>query len=155
MVKFEEKLQIVSISEIIAQFQKSYPQAQLSKLQLSYKGPFLRYSLVGFDSSQRYSVKYNANNGELIKEKAKDLTPKQLARLENKALNTQQLLPMQEIQTIAEQTSELEQAIQWEMDQKKGRTLWKIEFVKPDGSNIVEVKIDAQDGTVLQMKLKT
>ncbi|MBG9982530.1 PepSY domain-containing protein [Aerococcaceae bacterium DSM 111020] len=155
MVKFEERFQIESISDIIAQFQEAYPQAQLTKLQLSYKGPFLRYSLVGFDSSQRYSVTYNANTGDLIKEKAKELSPKQLMRLKNKTLDVNHLLSMDEIQEIAEKTSELEQAIQWELDQKKGRTLWIIEFVKPDGSNIIEIKIDAQDGTVLQMKLKT
>lgn len=41
-----------------------------------------------------------------------------------------------------------------ELDRQKERTVWKIEFADQTGSQITEVKVDAQDGTVVQTKIK-
>ena len=52
-------------------------------------------------------------------------------------------------------TSTLEsKPFQWELDRQKERTVWKIEFSDANGEHITEYKIDAQDGSIIQMKRK-
>lgn len=70
-------------------------------------------------------------------------------------MNLEKLQPLQEMNELARQQVKTGTAFQWELDRNNERTVWKIEFADETGSNITEIKIDAQDGTIVQMKLKS
>ena len=44
---FEEEHHIWTIAEVIAFYQKAFPDMDIIKIKLSYKGQFLRYKIIG------------------------------------------------------------------------------------------------------------
>ncbi len=153
----EMKLGIISISDAIEKFFEHYPDDVLIKFQLAHKGPFYKYSFVGNDGINRHSLKLNAQTGDTIKNTVKTLKPKHQdpIRRDAKELNLENMLSLSTINDIALNAVPVSTPIQWELDRKRERTLWKVEITDEVGANRHEVKIDAQDGTLLQLKLKT
>lgn len=154
--RFEEQLGIISVAAAIETFLSHYPQSDLIKLQIEYQGPFIKYEMVGNDGTHRNTLEINAQNSSILKQnqkplKAKDQDP---VRRQNKALNLENLLPLADINQTALDQANVDQPFQWELDRQKDRTVWKVEIADSTGDNITEVKVDAQDGTVVQMKLK-
>lgn len=152
----ETQLGIIPVADAINQFQATFPKSDMTKLQIEYEGPFIKYEMVGNDGSYRNTLEINAQNSTVLKErqtplKTKHQDPRQRQR---KALNLNNLLPLSEINDIALSQTQVNQPFQWELDRQKERTVWKVEIADATGSQITEVKVDAQDGTVVQMKLK-
>ncbi|MDI9518248.1 MAG: PepSY domain-containing protein [Erysipelotrichaceae bacterium] len=152
----ELKLGIISTTDALNKYFEIYPNDILTKFQLAHKGPFYKYSFVGNDGTNRHSLKLNAQTGDIIRDKTKALKPKYQdpVRREAKTLNLENMLPLTEINEIALKTVPVTKPVQWELDRKKARTLWKVEITDESGANMHEVKIDAQDGSILQFKLK-
>lgn len=152
----ELRLNIISVADAFARYFESYPNDVLTKFQLAHKGPFYKYSFVGNDGINRHSLELNAQTGDVIKDKIKALKAKDQdpIRRESKSLNLDALLPLSEINDIALGVVPVTKPIQWELDRKRNRTYWKVEVTNETGGNMHEAKIDAQDGTILQVKLK-
>lgn len=152
----EMKMNILSVAQVLAQYFEAYPDDILTKFQLAHKGPFYKYAFVGNDGNVRHTLELNAQTGDVLKDKAKDLRPKDQdpARREAKTLNLENLLPLNQITDLALNAVAVKNPVQWELDRKGPRTLWKVEITNDTGANMHEVKIDAQDGTILQTKLK-
>lgn len=152
----EDQLNIIPIATAIQTFQTKYPKSDIQKLQIEYEGPFIKYDIVGNDGSQRNSLELNGQTGQVIKEKQKALKAKDQdpSRRQAKALNLDNLMPLDQINQIALDNANVDRPFQWEMDREKDRTVWKVEISDASGSQVTEVKVDAQDGTVVQMKLK-
>lgn len=153
----EMKLGIISIDEAIQRFFDQYPDDVLTKLQLTHKGPFYHYSFVGNDGSNRHSLTLNAQTGDSIKDTSKALKPKMQnpERLEAKQLDMKNMLSLSEINSAALDAAPVSTPIKWELKRKKDRTLWKIKITDENGANPHEVKLDAQDGSLLRIKLKS
>ena len=154
MTLFAEKYQIIPVAKAIARFQELYPEAILTKLQLEYEGPFLKYDLEGMDASTKYTIDLNAQTGETLKSSDRPLKEKEVARRDSYALNINNLLPLEEITQTALDAVPVDHPIQWELDRKRERTYWKVEVVNQQGGELYEAKVDAQEGTLLEMKLK-
>ena len=152
----ETQLGIIPVADAINQFQATFPNSDMTKLQIEYEGPFIKYEMVGNDGSYRNTLEINAQNSTVLKERQKPLKTKHQdpRRRQRKALNLNNLLPLSEINDIALSQTQVNQPFQWELDRQKERTVWKVEIADATGSQITEVKVDAQDGTVVQMKLK-
>lgn len=153
----EEKLGIIAVAEAIKAFQEKYPESDCHKLQIEHEGPYFKYEMVGNDDNYKNTLELNAQTGTSIKERQKPLKEKDKdpTRRDRKALNLESLMSLTEINQIALDQVETEEPFQWELDRVKERTVWKIELADSSGENITEVKIDAQDGTVVQKKLKS
>ena len=153
----EEKLGIITVEEAIKFFQEKYPRSDCRKLQIEHEGPYLKYEMIGNDDNYRNILELNAQTGTVIKDKQKPLKEKDKApmRKEKKVLNLEHLMSLTEINKIALSQVEVDEPFQWELDRAKERTVWKVELADHSGENITEVKIDAQDGTVVQKKLKS
>lgn len=152
----EEKLEILAVEKAIDKFETTFPGSDWNKLQIESEGPFIKYEMVGNDGEHKNTLEINAHTGDVLKERQKSLKrkAKDPARREKRALNMQGLMPLTEINAIAQnQVTEVE-PYQWELDRQKERTVWKIEFANKTGTEILEYKIDAQDGTIVQSKLK-
>jgi len=157
MTVFEEEHNILPLADAIAQFNDKFPNSDVTKLQLEYQGPFLKYEFVGNDGVNRNTYEINAQTGAVLKERQKPLKAKMKdpQRRETKALNLDNLLPLSEINDLAVEQSPVKNPFQWELDRKKERTVWKVELADETGGQVTELKIDAQDGTLVQMKLKS
>lgn len=156
MDAFEKEYKILPLSEVMDSYNEHFPKTDLNKLQIEYEGPFLKYEMVGNDGTHRNTLELNAQTGEVLKDKQKPLKEKDQdpAKRDSKALNMNQLLPLEEINKLALENSEVQTPFQWEMDREGERSVWKIELADDTGGQVTELKIDAQDGTVVQMKLK-
>ncbi|UUX33390.1 PepSY domain-containing protein [Fundicoccus culcitae] len=154
---FEDQLGIISVAAAIDTFLTQYPNNDINKLQIEYEGPFIKYDMVGNDGTYRHTLEINAQTGATMKQHQKPLKTKDQdpIRRQSKALNLTNLLPLAEINQLALNNAQVGQAFQWEMDRAGQRTVWKVEMADPSGTDITEVKVDAQDGTIVQMKLKT
>lgn len=152
----EEKLNILPVKEAIGIFEAKFPKTSWNKLQIEPEGPYIKYEMVGMDKKHRNKLEINAHTGGVIKERQKPLKKKALnpRRRKRKQLNMTGLLPLTEVNDIAQRRIPDAEPFEWELDRKKDRTVWKIEFANKFGTEITEFKIDAQDGTVVQMKLK-
>lgn len=152
----EEKLGILSVVEAIEAYQSMYPNSDMHKLQIEHEGPYIKYEMEGNDGQTKDQLEINAHTGAILKEKQKPLKEKYKdpIRRKQKALNLEELRPLMEVNDLARQQVETGTAFQWELDRSNERTVWKIEFSDETGSNITEIKIDAHDGTIVQMKLK-
>ncbi|MGB4609837.1 MAG: PepSY domain-containing protein [Saccharofermentanales bacterium] len=147
---------IISINDAINKFFEHYPGDILTKIRLAHKGPFYKYSFVGNDGKNRHSLKLNAQTGDIIKNTVKALKPKDQkpVRRDAKKLNLEDMLSFSEINAIALKVAPVSTPIQWKLDRKKERTLWKVKISDEHGANMHEVKLDAQNGSLLQVKLK-
>ncbi|AXY26244.1 hypothetical protein CL176_09685 [Suicoccus acidiformans] len=152
----EAKLGIIPVQEALAKYSALYPKDQLTKLQIEHEGPFLKYEMVGNDGQERHIYEFNAATEEVLKERSRPMKPKQKepSRLARRALNTTNLLPLSEITEIALKQVPVDNPYQWELDRKKERTVWKVEIADQRGGAFYEVKVDAQDGTVVEYKVK-
>ena len=157
MAAFEEEYGILPLADAIARFNDTFPNSDVTKLQLEYEGPFLKYEFVGNDGVNRNTFEINAQTGDALKERQKPLKEKMKdpQRREAKALNLENLLPLAEINDLALEQSPVKNPFQWELDRAKERTVWKVELADDTGGQVTELKIDAQDGTLVQMKLKS
>lgn len=157
MAAFEEEYGILPLADAIARFNDTFPNSDVTKLQLEYEGPFLKYEFVGNDGVNRNTFEINAQTGDALKERQKPLKEKMKdpQRREAKALNLENLLPLAEINDLALEQSPVKNPFQWELDRAKERTVWKVELAEDTGGQVTELKIDAQDGTLVQMKLKS
>lgn len=152
----EETLGIITVAEAIQIYLEKWPQDCLTKLQIEYEGPFLKYEFRGNDGQEQHAYEINAQNRVVIKEKTKSLSAKKSHPnyLERKKLHIDDLLSLTEINNIAKTAVPVNVAYQWELARKDNRTIWKVELASEDASQIYEVKIDAQEGLVMQTKLK-
>jgi uncharacterized membrane protein YkoI len=152
----EAKLDILSVEEAMKKFEKTYPNSQWNKLQIEQEGPFIKYEMVGNDGENKNTLELNAHTGDVLTEKQKPLKEKDKdpTRRQRKALRVDQLLPLSEITDIAQRHITEAEPYQWELDRESERTVWKIEFAGQSGREITEFKVDAQDGTIVQTKLK-
>lgn len=156
VVSLEEKLDIIPVAEAIDEFNAVFSDTDFTKLQIEPEGPYIKYEMVGNDGEYKNTLEINAHTKTILKEKQKPLKEKDKdpVRREQKALNLENLKPLIEINVIAQEQIEAGEAFQWELDRSGARTIWKIEFADTNGDNITEVKVDAHDGTVVQMKIK-
>lgn len=154
--KLEDQLGIISVAQAIDLFQSHYATSDINKLQIEYEGPFIKYEMVGNDGTHRNTLEINAQTQAVLKQSQKPLKAKDqdLVRRQNKALDLENLMPLADINQIALDNAQVDKPFQWEMDREGSRTVWKVEIADTTGSSVTEVKVDAQDGTVVQMKLK-
>ena len=155
---FEENLKIIPVNEALEAFRTRYPESDFFKVQIEPEGPYIKYEMVGNDDAFKNTLEINAHTGDVIKDKQKPIKEKRLSKnakiRASKALNLDELMPLSEINDLAQKQVEDAVPFQWELDRAGERTVWKIEYASELGTEIREIKIDAQDGTVVQMKLK-
>lgn len=153
----EKHLNIISVDDALQKYFDLFPNSHLTKVQIEYVGPFLKYEIVGQDKNKRHLLEFNARTQEILKQHSRPLKPKEMdnERLNRRVLNIENLMPLEEVTNIALEIVEVDHPYQWELDRKKDRTVWKIEIADQTGSEFHEVKVDAQEGTVTHYKLKS
>lgn len=146
---FEEVHHIWTIAEVIAFYQKAFPDMDIIKIKLSYKGQFLRYKIIGQDLTIRQTLQMNAQTGGVLTEESKYLSPKECANQENEFIQIDNLLSLNEITAVAKSIYPDYRPYKGEIKREHDQTIYQIDLVDDHLEYKAVLKVDAQDGTVL------
>lgn len=154
MKTFEDQLHIWTIAEVIAFYQKAYPDMEIIKIKLSYKGQFLRYEIKGQDLTMRQTLQLNAQTGGVLKEKSKFLSPIECADQDSKAIDLENLLTLNDVYKSIKSSHPTFSPYRSRLMLENGQTIYSIDIYDETNEVKAMVKLDAHDGTVLNSIFK-
>lgn len=140
----------VSVKDAISLYQQTYPNTDISSIDLEYSFGKYSYQIEGLDDQTEYGVLINGETQEVSKDREESLDTEEqngVKRSEEK-LDLENILSIEEVASIAEKHAGSGKAIEWSLDQDMGITYWEVTV--SEGNNDVDVKIDAKSGKLLE-----
>lgn len=143
----------VTLAEAIEVFQEKHPDTDITSIEVDSSFGNYFYKIEGMDDDTEYELKVDVHTKEVSEEKSEKLDRDEqngVKRQEDK-LDLSDLLPLDEITTIAEEQAEGGQATDWELDKEMGIVYWDVQV--EEGRTETNVKINAKTGEVLEVEL--
>lgn len=139
----------VSLEKVTTAFEKKYPEAKITSLQLDTDFGRYFYEIEGVDQQKEYQVEVNAETGEFTKEKVETLDADEQngVKMQEEALDLTNIISREQATTLAEKEAEVGQATDWKLEKELGITYWEVKV--KEGQQKIEVKIDAHSGEIL------
>ena len=139
----------VSLEKVTTAFEKKYPEAKITSLQLDTDFGRYFYEIEGVDQQKEYQVEVNAETGEFTKEKVETLDADEQngVKMQEEALDLTNIISREQATTLAEKESKVGQATDWKLEKELGITYWEVKV--KEGQQKIEVKIDAHSGKIL------
>lgn len=139
----------VSLEKVTTAFEKKYPEAKITSLQLDTDFGRYFYEIEGVDQQKEYQVEVNAETGEFTKEKVETLDPDEQngVKMQEEALDLTNIISREQATTLAEKEAKVGQATDWKLEKELGITYWEVKV--KEGQQKIEVKIDAHSGKIL------
>ncbi len=139
----------VSLEKVTTAFEKKYPEAKITSLQLDTDFGRYFYEIEGVDQQKEYQVEVNAETGEFTKEKVETLDADEQngVKMQEEALNLTNIISREQATTLAEKEAKVGQATDWKLEKELGITYWEVKV--KEGQQKIEVKIDAHSGKIL------
>lgn len=139
----------VSLEKVTTAFEKKYPEAKITSLQLDTDFGRYFYEIEGVDQQKEYQVEVNAETGEFTKEKVETLDADEQngVKMEEEALDLTKIISREQATTLAEKEAKVGQATDWKLEKELGITYWEVKV--KEGQQKIEVKIDAHSGKIL------
>ena len=139
----------VSLEKVTTAFEKKYPEAKITSLQLDTDFGRYFYEIEGVDQQKEYQVEVNAETGEFTKEKVEtlDADEKNGVKMQEEALDLTNIISREQATTLAEKEAKVGQATDWKLEKELGITYWEVKV--KEGQQKIEVKIDAHSGKIL------
>ncbi|EGO8274778.1 PepSY domain-containing protein [Enterococcus faecalis] len=139
----------VSLEKVTTAFEKKYPEAKLTSLQLDTDFGRYFYKIEGVDQQKEYQVEVNAETGEFTKEKVETLAADEQngVKMQEEALDLTNIISREQATTLAEKAAKVGQATDWKLEKELGITYWEVKV--KEGQQKIEVKIDAHSGKIL------
>ncbi|HEL7528090.1 MULTISPECIES: PepSY domain-containing protein [Enterococcus] len=139
----------VSLEKVTTAFEKKYPEAKLTSLQLDTDFGRYFYEIEGVDQQKEYQVEVNAETGEFTKEKVETLDADEQngVKMQEEALDLTNIISREQATTLAEKAAKVGQATDWKLEKELGITYWEVKV--KEGQQKIEVKIDAHSGKIL------
>lgn len=137
----------VSLEKVTTAFEKKYPEAKITSLQLDTDFGRYFYEIEGVDQQKEYQVEVNAETGEFTKEKVETLDADEQngVKMQEEALDLTKIISREQATTLAEKEAKVGQATDWKLEKELGITYWEVK----EGQQKIEVKIDAHSGKIL------
>ena len=137
----------VSLEKVTTAFEKKYPEAKITSLQLDTDFGRYFYEIEGVDQQKEYQVEVNAETGEFTKEKVETLDADEQngVKMQEEALDLTNIISREQATTLAEKEAKVGQAADWKLEKELGITYWEVK----EGQQKIEVKIDAHSGKIL------
>lgn len=146
-----EKTSVVAVSleKVTTAFEKKYPEAKITSLQLDTDFGRYFYEIEGVDQQKEYQVEVNAETGEFTKEKVETLDADEQngVKMQEEALDLTNIISREQATTLAEKEAKVGQATDWKLEKELGITYWEVKV--KEGQQKIEVKIDAHSGKIL------
>jgi len=141
----------VSLEDAIAIYQKTYPQTDITSIELEKSLNKKIYRIEGVDDNKEYQINLNANNKKIIHQRTEKLdADERNGEKRSDKVSLTDLLSIQKIAKIAERELSHGKATEFSLEQELGVTYWEVKV--KSGMKEKEVKIDAQKGTVLKVE---
>lgn len=139
----------VSLEKVTTAFEKKYPEAKITSLQLDTDFGRYFYEIEGMDQQKEYQVEVNAETGEFTKEKVETLDADEQngVKMQEEALDLTNIISREQATTLAEKEAKVGQATDWKLEKELGITYWEVKV--KEGQQKIEVKIDAHSGKIL------
>ncbi len=139
----------VSLEKVMTAFEKKYPEAKITSLQLDTDFGRYFYEIEGVDQQKEYQVEVNAETGEFTKEKVETLDADEQngVKMQEEALDLTNIISREQATTLAEKEAKVGQATDWKLEKELGITYWEVKV--KEGQQKIEVKIDAHSGKIL------
>lgn len=139
----------VSLEKVTTAFEKKYPEAKITSLQLDTDFSRYFYEIEGVDQQKEYQVEVNAETGEFTKEKVETLDADEQngVKMQEEALDLTNIISREQATTLAEKEAKVGQATDWKLEKELGITYWEVKV--KEGQQKIEVKIDAHSGKIL------
>ena len=139
----------VSAQKAIELFQKEYPNAAITSLELDSSWGSFFYKIDGVDDQNEYEMKINAANEEIQKQNPERLDQDEQngQKKQEDALDTSKLLSIEEAAKIAEKQVGGGTATDWDLSKELGTTYWEVKV--KNGNKSTQVKLNSQTGEVL------
>lgn len=139
----------VSLEKVTTAFEKKYPEAKLTSLQLDTDFGRYFYEIEGVDQQKEYQVEVNAETGEFTKEKVETLAADEQngVKMQEEALDLTNIISREQATTLAEKEAKVGQATDWKLEKELGITYWEVKV--KEGQQKIEAKIDAHSGKIL------
>lgn len=139
----------VSLERVTTAFEKKYPEAKITSLQLDTDFGRYFYEIEGVDQQKEYQVEVNAETGEFTKEKVETLDADEQngVKMQEEALDLTNIISREQATTLAEKEAKVGQATDWKLEKELGITYWEVKV--KEGQQKIEVKIDAHSGKIL------
>ncbi len=139
----------VSLEKVTTAFEKKYPEAKITSLQLDTDFGRYFYEIEGVDQQKEYQVEVNAETGEFTKEKVEtlDVDEQNGVKMQEEALDLTNIISREQATTLAEKAAKVGQATDWKLEKELGITYWEVKV--KEGQQKIEVKIDAHSGKIL------
>lgn len=137
----------VSATKAIERFQKKYPDAAVTSLELDSDWGSYFYKIEGVDDQNEYEVKIDANTENLETQTPEKLDPDDSNKKEEDALDTTNLLSTEEAAQKAIDKVGGGTATDWDLDKDLGTTYWEVKV--KNGNQITKVKLNSQTGEIL------
>ncbi|MGH2281537.1 PepSY domain-containing protein [Enterococcus faecalis] len=139
----------VSLEKVTTAFEKKYPEAKITSLQLDTDFGRYFYEIEGVDQQKEYQVEVNAETGEFTKEKVETLDADEQngVKMQEEALDLTNIISREQAITLAEKEAKVGQATDWKLEKELGITYWEVKV--KEGQQKIEVKIDAHSGKIL------
>ena len=139
----------VSLEKVTTAFEKKYPEAKITSLQLDTEFGRYFYEIEGVDQQKEYQVEVNAETGEFTKEKVETLDADEQngVKMQEEALDLTNIISREQATTLAEKEAKVGQATDWKLEKELGITYWEVKV--KEGQQKIEVKIDAHSGEIL------
>ena len=139
----------VSLEKVTTAFEKKYPEAKITSLQLDTDFGRYFYEIEGVKQKKEYQVEVNAETGEFTKEKVETLDADEQngVKMQEEALDLTNIISREQATTLAEKEAKVGQATDWKLEKELGITYWEVKV--KEGQQKIEVKIDAHSGEIL------
>ncbi|EHS8399692.1 PepSY domain-containing protein [Enterococcus faecalis] len=139
----------VFLEKVTTAFEKKYPEAKITSLQLDTDFGRYFYEIEGVDQQKEYQVEVNAETGEFTKEKVETLDADEQngVKMQEEALDLTNIISREQATTLAEKEAKVGQATDWKLEKELGITYWEVKV--KEGQQKIEVKIDAHSGEIL------
>ena len=139
----------VSLEKVTTAFEKKYPEAKITSLQLDTDFGRYFYEIEGVYQQKEYQVEVNAETGEFTKEKVETLDADEQngVKMQEEALDLTNNISKEQATTLAEKVAKVGQATDWKLEKELGITYWEVKV--KEGQQKIEVKIDAHSGKIL------
>lgn len=140
----------VSLTEAIAAYQETYPDSDITSIDLDDFFGNYSYQIEGVDDTNEYEIRVDGETKAVTKERVEALDEDErngIQRAEEK-VDLTDLLSLSEVAKIAEKEVE-GTARSWELEQDDGVTYWEV-TVRNDRD--MKVKMHAQTGAVLEIE---
>ncbi|MGO3115900.1 PepSY domain-containing protein [Enterococcus pseudoavium] len=143
----------VTVEEAIKTYQETYPDSDITSIELETSFGKYSYKIEGVDDEREYEVQVNADTKEVSKDSAENLDSEDKAGVKRNAdkLDLENLLSVERAAEIAAKKAGGGKAEEWQLDKELGTTYWEVKVV--NGHKETDVKLDAKSGEVLETEI--